>query len=113
MDLSILARQHPSDIDTGYTTVQGNQLHFINVMIAHRAMECPLREVIICVRDRHGGIFASNIRPFGERCARDQLDLKGALIAVFATIRGCISEIPLTASLFLSLIYSSNLVPFL
>ena len=33
MDLSILARQHPSDMDTGYMTVQGNQLHFINVMI--------------------------------------------------------------------------------
>ncbi len=35
MDLSILARQHLFDIDTGYTEVQGNQLHFIKVMIAY------------------------------------------------------------------------------
>jgi hypothetical protein len=35
MDLSILARHHLFDIDTGYTAVQGNQLHFIKVMIAY------------------------------------------------------------------------------
>lgn len=68
-------------------------------------MECPRQLVIICVRDRHGGIFASNIRievlPENDTY---QLDLKGALIACIRDYKSCISEILLTASLFLSLI---------
>jgi len=73
----------------------------------------PQQEVIICVRDmanpckQHSYLLIA-VLPENENY---QLDLKTVLIGVFATIRGCLSEILLTP-LFLSLIRSSNLGTF-
>lgn len=73
----------------------------------------PQQEVIICVRDRanpckqHSYLLIA-VLPENENY---QLDLKTVLIGVFASIRGCLSEILLTP-LFLSLIRSSNLGTF-
>ncbi len=71
------------------------------------------QEVIICVRDRANPCkqYSSlRIAVFPEN-ENYQLDLKTDLIGVFATIRGCLSEILLTP-LFLSLTRSSNLATF-
>jgi hypothetical protein len=67
----------------------------------------PQQEVIICVHDRANPCKQTSLRvavlPENENY---QLDRKTVLIGVFATIRGCLSE------LFLSLTRSSNLGTF-